>query len=74
MAIYNNDDILKCNDCGGIIFEEKETFTYKKEKGRISDQVIKTKAGHVLACTKCHAITNIEKSEFFKDAKVIEAP
>lgn len=62
MAIYNNDEILKCKNCGNTTFIETEIFQVKilSDKSKISD--IKRYKKEILSngimCSKCNTVMN----------------
>lgn len=74
MALFDQNNELRCEKCGMNVFVERPMYIYKREKGRIKDMIIRESVGVVLECTnpKCRNTLNKETSKFFANAEIVD--
>lgn len=74
MALFDQDNNLRCEYCGMNVFVERPMFIYTRTKGRIKDIITRENVGVVLECTnpKCRKTINKETSEFFANAEIVD--
>ena len=72
MAMLFEDNYFKCQNCGSISFNESYIVIYKKEKGRIKNEIYKTTTKKI-KCTSCQTLQDeFYTNEFFKDSTIKE--
>jgi hypothetical protein len=74
MALFDQNNELRCEKCGLNVFIERPMFVYTKGKGRIKDIITRENVGTVLECTNpmCRNIIYKENSNFFANAEIVD--